>query len=139
MIEVCSNGALLHRVDDAIFRAIDKLSISWYPDDRCGPDKIDLARRKCLEHGVQLKVERIERFRTMQQDTAIGDANLVKRIFQSCQIAHSWGCQTFLDGRFYLCSRPLFLPESGGPKDRFLAAFDTSDELKAFLHFYAAK
>jgi hypothetical protein len=34
--------------------------------------------------------------------------NLAKRVFDSCQIAHSWYCQTFFDGMFYMCSRPLF-------------------------------
>ncbi len=108
-IQVCSNGSLLHKVDDAVFRAIDMLSISWYPDDRCDADKIELVRRKCREHGVQLKVERIDRFREMQLDEAIADEGLVDHIYRSCQIAHAWGCQTFLDGYFYLCSRPLFL------------------------------
>ena len=108
-IEVCSNGSLVNKVGDAVFRAIDKLSISWYPDDRCQEDKIDLARQKCREHNVQLKVERIERFRMMQLDVAITDDDLVDRIYRSCQIAHSWGCSTFLNGHFYLCSRPIFL------------------------------
>jgi hypothetical protein len=107
-IEICTNGSLLATVDDAVFRGIDRLSISWYPDARCDQGKIDLARRKCADFGVRLKVEKIDRFRSMQVDRPLEDAQLVDRIFRSCLIAHSWGCQTFHEGRFYLCSRAIF-------------------------------
>jgi hypothetical protein len=91
LVQVCSNGSLLHKVDDALFRAIDLLSISWYPDERCDATQIELARRKCAEHGVRLKVESIDRFRRMQLDAPTEDDGLVDRIYRSCQIAHSWG------------------------------------------------
>ncbi len=110
-IQVCTNGSLLHKVDDEVFSAIDMLSISWYPDARCDAEKIQRARHKCQENGVKLKVERIDNFRLMQIDKPIEDDNLVNNIYRSCQIAHSWSCQTFLDGHFYLCSRPLFLAQ----------------------------
>jgi organic radical activating enzyme len=108
-IQICSNGSLLHKAEDQLFRAIDSLSISWYPDARCDAEKIRLAQHKCRQHGVKLKVERIDHFRLMQLDEPIHEQRLVDRVYRSCQIAHSWGCQTFLDGYFYLCSRPLFL------------------------------
>jgi hypothetical protein len=44
----------------------------------------------------------------MQLTEPIADPRLVGEVYRSCQIAHSWYCQTFLDGFFYLCSRPLF-------------------------------
>jgi hypothetical protein len=107
-IEICTNGSLLSAIDDALYRGIDRLCVSWYPDERCDQAKIDLAKRKCGELGVALKIEPITRFRTMQIDRAIADDALLQQIYGSCQIAHSWGCQTFHDGCFYLCSRPLF-------------------------------
>jgi Radical SAM superfamily len=107
-IEICTNGSLLHTVNDDVFQQIDRLAISWYPDERCDQAKIDLAKRKCSQFSVDLKVERINRFRIMQIDRANGDEPLRQQIYRSCLIAHSWGCQTFYDGRFYMCSRPLF-------------------------------
>lgn len=107
-IEICSNGSLADRVPDEVFREIDMLSISWYPDPRCNQATIDLITSKCRTHGTVLKVEKIDRFRMMQLDAPIADPALVKQVFRSCQIAHSWYCQTFNDGYFYLCSRPLF-------------------------------
>jgi hypothetical protein len=44
----------------------------------------------------------------MQLDQPIDDSRLVQGVFESCQIAHSWYCQTVYEGFFYLCSRPIF-------------------------------
>ena len=107
-IEVVTNGSMLHRVDDRLFRSIDFLSISWYADPRFDERKLALAREKCHAHGTTLKVKRANEFRMMQLTEPIGDPQLVDDVYRSCQIAHSWYCQTFLDGFFYLCSRPLF-------------------------------
>jgi GTP 3',8-cyclase len=109
-IEICTNGSLFPHVDDEVFQRIDRLSISWYPDPRCDESKIDFARRKCAEFGVTLKVDRINHFRAMNVDDPIQDEQLVDRIYRSCLIAHSWGCQTIHRGQFYLCSRPIFTP-----------------------------
>jgi hypothetical protein len=53
-------------------------------------------------------VDFIDRFRRMQVRAPIAEEALVQGIFNSCLIAHTWGCQTFYDGRFYLCSRPIY-------------------------------
>ena len=36
------------------------------------------------------------------------DRRLVQDVYDTCHIAHRWHCQTFYEGRFYLCSRPIF-------------------------------
>jgi len=110
-IQICSNGSLAHKLDDSIFKKIDMLSISWYPDSRCDQQKINLISRKCEEYSTELKIEKISTFRQMQLDDAISGSKLLTDIFESCQIAHTWGCQTFYNGNFYLCSRPIFTQE----------------------------
>jgi hypothetical protein len=107
-IQICTNGSLLHRTSEELFQAIDMLSVSWYPDSRCDEEKIRRAERLCKAHGTAIKVRRISSFRRMQVDRPIEDGNLVHEIYGACKIAHAWYCQTFADGRFYLCSRPIF-------------------------------
>jgi GTP 3',8-cyclase len=106
-IELVTNGSLLHRVDDQVFRSIDMLSISIYPDPRCDEQKIALAKEKCAAYNVKLKLVETRTFRAMNIDQPIDDVELVNGIFRACQMAHTWHCQTFKDGRFYLCSRPI--------------------------------
>jgi len=102
-----TNGSLLHRADEALYRELDILSISWYPDPRCDASKIKRARELCARHDTKLRIERVKGFRRMNVDESL-EPNLAKSVFDSCQIAHSWYCQTFFDGMFYMCSRPLF-------------------------------
>ena len=105
-LHVHTNGLLLHRADKAFFREIDILSISRYPDVRCNDRNIQLAKDMCERYGTELRIEKIRGFRSINMDDAL-DVKLKRKIFNSCQIAHSWYCQTFYDGMFYLCSRPL--------------------------------
>lgn len=107
-IQVCTNGALLDRTPEAVFAAIDTLTISWYPDTRCDQAKIDRASEACRRHGTKLGVLRVSEFRHMQIREPLPEAELTQAVFDTCEIAHRWYCQTFYEGRFYLCSRPLF-------------------------------
>lgn len=107
VVQICTNGSLLKRVDDAVLDAIDMLSVSWYPDPRLDEAGVEAIRRRCAERGVQLKVERITHFRQMNLEQPL-DEPTTDTVFRTCLIAHSWSCQTFYEGRFYLCSRPLF-------------------------------
>jgi Radical SAM superfamily/4Fe-4S single cluster domain len=126
-IEVVSNGSLLPRASDDLFREIDSLSISWYPDARCNQDTIDQASERCRRFGTRLKIKQVSEFRMMQMDQPIESPPLRRDIFTSCEIAHTWYCQTFYEGSFYLCSRPLFtdayLQQKGVPSEH-LALID---------------
>jgi organic radical activating enzyme len=108
LIEIVSNGSLLRRADDSLVAAIDSLSISAYDDPRLDETQLERVAALCRVHSTRLKLNRIDRFRQMQLERPISDERLLDGIFRSCQIAHSWYCQTFADGMFYLCSRPLF-------------------------------
>jgi hypothetical protein len=118
-IEVVTNGVLLDKMPDKLLEEIDKLTVSWYPVARYNQEIIESTRQKCKNQGVSLHIEHIDRFRRMQVREGIKDVDLVKKIFDSCLIAHTWNCQTFYDGFFYLCSRPiftdLFIEKLGGP------------------------
>jgi cyclic pyranopterin phosphate synthase len=107
-IEVVSNGVLVPRAPDALFQAIDLLSLSIYPGAPCAPQVMRAIESRCRQHDVTLKVDFIDRFRRMQVREPIADERLVQKIFNSCLMAHTWDCQTFYDGRFYLCSRPIY-------------------------------
>ncbi|VAW84374.1 hypothetical protein MNBD_GAMMA16-1938, partial [hydrothermal vent metagenome] len=107
-IEIATNGVLLDRASDELFESVDRISVSWYPDPRSHERIIESAGEKCRRHKTEFRVERISKFRTIQVAGPIDDQRVVNDIYQSCMIAHTWHCQTFYDGRFYLCSRPIF-------------------------------
>jgi cyclic pyranopterin phosphate synthase len=118
-IEIATNGVLLQRMPPALFEAVDSISVSLYPSAPIPEEEMAELQKRCRQHDVVLKVDHIDRFRRMQVRQPTADAGLVRGIFDSCLIAHTWGCQTFYDGHFYLCSRPIytdaFLEKLGQP------------------------
>jgi hypothetical protein len=106
-IEVVTNGLLLRRVDDELLPHIDIVSVSVYPAAGDLTQSLRATQGRCRRHGVRLHVEHIDRFRRMEMPRAT-EASLVDQIFRSCLIAHTWSCQTFYSGYFYLCSRPIY-------------------------------
>jgi hypothetical protein len=108
-IEIVSNGSLFHKIDEPVLRNIDMFTISWYPDYRFSQSKYALAKKKCREHNTTLKVNKLDRFRISQLDCPNENSVLVDQIYSSCQIANTRYAQTFYNGSFYLCPRPLYL------------------------------
>lgn len=104
-ISLCSNGSLIHKVDDALFDALDLLVITRYPDSRCSESNLRMAEKKCKEFGVKFNLIVANTFRLMQVDAPIQSSDLRRRIFESCSIANTWNCHTVYQGRFFLCSR----------------------------------
>lgn len=121
VIEIATNGILLQRATDQLFEAVDSFALSLYPGVACGREHLRSIEERCRRYGTKLKVEHIDRFRRMQVREATADKELVRGVFDSCLIAHTWGCQTFYDGYFYLCSRPiytdLFIAKLGVPSE----------------------
>ena len=108
-IEVVTNGLLLDRLDEQLLRHLDSVAVSAYPAAGDLARRCARRRQLCDRHGVRLQVEHIDRFRRMQVPRTDQPTNRSSRtIFDSCLIAHTWSCQTFYEGFFYLCSRPIY-------------------------------
>jgi len=107
-IELATNGLLLNKSSDELVSAFDIISVSWYPHNMRDFDYLNECKKKCSRLNTRLSIEKISKFRTMQVGAQIQDAALVDDIYRTCMIAHTWFCQTFYDGHFYLCSRPIF-------------------------------
>lgn len=106
-IQISTNGSRIDSTPLEVFSEIDLLSISWYPDVRCDSAKIKAAQDICRRTGTRLDVNKVAKFRQMEAGH-IKDEHLVDSIYKTCEIAHVYYSQTFHDGRFYCCSRPIF-------------------------------
>jgi organic radical activating enzyme len=107
-VEVVTNGLLLERLDEELLQHLDSICVSAYPAAGDLTRVLRSTQQRCRRHGVRLTVEHIDRFRRMQLPGPNADQALVETIFKSCLIAHTWSCQTFYEGFFYLCSRPIY-------------------------------
>ena len=70
---------------------------------------IDALARRCAESGVVLDLRRISTFRHTLINVRNPDAQIVRRVYDNCKIAHVWRCYTIYDGRFYKCSPAPFM------------------------------
>jgi organic radical activating enzyme len=107
-ITVVTNGVLLHRMPDEVFRLIDKLWVNIYPGVTIQADFAKL-RRSASEFGFRLKVRRINSFRQTLINTSHQDEHTIQKIYRHCSIAHVWSCHTVYDGYYFKCPAAAFL------------------------------
>lgn len=112
-VSLTTNGLLLARAPDALWAALDAVTVSLYPD--VGPRAPDLARiaARAAEHGVSLNWKRQDRFVTMDRDTPCDDDAENRAVFARCWIRER--CHLLRDGVFYTCTRPAHFARYLGP------------------------
>lgn len=116
-----TNGALLHKADDALWEAIDEVEISLYPNVAGAHENLDLARAKTREFGKKLTIYQYEAFRGTFSLQGTEDSALIGRIYAACKIAHVWGCHAVREGYFHKCPQSIYtalLTGKSSPTDR---------------------
>lgn len=111
-IRLITNGVRLQQAASRLWHVIDEVSISAYPGHEPSAEMIHDLERTAARHDVQLKVKRFTYFRESYSEVGTNDAELVERIFRSCQMANVWRCTTVWQGGVYRCPQSLFLPTS---------------------------
>ncbi|CAN3977812.1 radical SAM protein [Kitasatospora purpeofusca] len=112
-VQMCSNGLLLERADDAVWDLLDELELSIYPVrgySRAWLDKL----REIEARGVRLKLELVSAFRESYTVTPVADPDLVARIHRTCMPAHEWLCHTLHEGVLYKCPQSVMFHLVGG-------------------------
>jgi organic radical activating enzyme len=106
-----TNGALLHKMEDAVMEVIDELEISVYPGVPRMSDILALARQKTLRFDKQLTVNEYDAFRATFTSVGTDDVDLVQKVYDACKIANVWGCHAVRDGYFYKCPQSIYIPQ----------------------------
>jgi len=141
-IRVVTNGTLLHRMPDRFWQKVDQIHISLYPACKVTSQKIRNFRRLARKHNTEIEVRYVNRFRESFSELETTESDLVKRIYSTCQIAHTWRCHAIFEGYIYRCSPSIMIPrlfqeqnkistESDGLKLTRSSTF--TDDLKTFL------
>jgi organic radical activating enzyme len=110
-VTVATNGVLLPRMEEDFWRAVDEVLVSVYPGQELDAVAMGRCRKLAGRHGVFLSIDRKDSFRESHSELGTSDARLVRRIYETCQIAHAWRCHTVADGYFYKCGPSYFLPK----------------------------
>jgi organic radical activating enzyme len=109
-IRVITNGLLLARMPADFWNLADEISVSMYPGRQLDEDAIATAARTAEKHGVRLRLKYFHYFRESYTELGTSDSRLVERIYQTCQMANVWRCNTVLNGHLYRCPQSVFIP-----------------------------
>src|SRR5262245_48374811 len=109
-IVLITNGMLLHKAEQALWREIDVLWLSIYPGVSL-PLSLQEIEDLCHEYGVRFDPRRTNNFRTVLMNNPIDDIDLVRSNYRTCKTAHVWKCYTVLNGHFYKCSKSSVMRE----------------------------
>jgi len=103
-VSITTNGLLLARAPDAVWAAVDAVTVSLYP--RVGPSDDERARltARAAEHGVALNWKRQDHFVAMDRASPCDDPAENAAVFNRCWIRER--CHLLRDGVFYTCTRP---------------------------------
>lgn len=120
-IRIISNASMPARITDEILSRIDELHLSIYPG--CEPDRsslVDLEKRADAFQ-VNLEIKHFDYFREPLSLTGTQDQELVRRIYNTCKIAHAWHCHTVEGEIFTKCPQSVFLSLKKDGKDKVAA------------------
>lgn len=109
-IQVTTNGHLLKRQPEAFWRAIDRLTVSWYSSRPLPEGFIAWVRAEADRYGVLLQVKPTSAFQRITPDAPLDEAG-AHASFAGCWMKDR--CHLVHQGRFYRCTRPP--PPRPGP------------------------
>jgi cyclic pyranopterin phosphate synthase len=98
-VSITTNGFLLPRQPDALFAAIDRLTLSWYGSRPLPEGAVARIEERCQRFGVRLSVKPTSVFQQITPE-GLGDA---QQAWDSCWMKQR--CHTVHRGFLYLCGR----------------------------------
>jgi hypothetical protein len=110
-LEIWTNGLLLPRMDHRVWQAVDSVRISLYPGRSLRQDQLDTCAGLARRHDVLLRYKHYQAFQESYSEPGTGDAELVKRIYVTCNSAHRWRCHTVANGWFFKCAQSYMIPK----------------------------
>jgi hypothetical protein len=120
-IRVVTNGLLLWKMRDDSWQHVDEVHVSIYPGKEIEIEKLKLYREKAKSHHVNFEVYYFDYFRESYSAIGADDKALIRRIYNTCLMAHQWHCYNIHDGFFFKCPQSVFLP-------RFLHKSDLTNQ-----------
>jgi hypothetical protein len=119
-----TNGMLLPRAPRELWESVDMVEISFYPGHEIEEQSMSGVLEILRSAGVELTAMRVSGFREPYSAQGTTDEGLIRRIYNTCQIAHQWGCHSVQDGYFYKCPLAHLIPAYGAMDRHWSATED---------------
>ncbi|OOZ38847.1 hypothetical protein BOW53_13910 [Solemya pervernicosa gill symbiont] len=118
-ILLVTNGILLPKMEDELWRAIDALDVSIYPKPGLSDETVELIKSRAAAFNVELELLQFSEFRVQYSTHNNRDSTLTRRIFESCRMVQLWRCDVIHDGYFYRCPQSIYGPRLAGEQTPF--------------------
>jgi organic radical activating enzyme len=103
-----TNGVLLHKAPAELWELIDGMWISVYPGVKYRFDW-EWVRRIADEHHIFVWRKETPTFTERSLIEEIKSDELVRMVYQNCDLAHFESCHTIYEGRYYFCSPSVWM------------------------------
>jgi hypothetical protein len=113
-LRLVTNGMLLHKTEDDLWRALDEIEVSRYQGAGLTDADLAEARVRAGALGTKLTVNDFPDFRDTFTSVRSEDPALVDRIFCACKIVNVWGIHTLYGGRIYRCPQSIYVSALAG-------------------------
>lgn len=110
-VAIFTNGRFLERMDETVWRNLDLLNVSLYPEAPPPARALEQAMAQARATGVQVRIFRRHRFYARVVTTPHPIDFTTTLIFRTCRPAHYDHCHWVHEDRLYRCAMPVFLPE----------------------------
>lgn len=121
-LRLLTNGLLLHRAPTELWKLVDDICISLYPDVKL-PQPFSAYAETARRHGVILRPIEQGSFLQSILNTRIESPELVERVYRQCRMAHQWSCHALHGGHYFKCT---IAPQFGWRLARLGIAYDAS-------------
>jgi GTP 3',8-cyclase len=132
-----TNGLLLPRAPEALWRVIDQIILTVYPSTR-GALHLEWLRKQAFKYRV--KLHEIHRSHFSLQFRSSERPDQATEVFTNCDLTHGRKCYTIHEGFFYRCPQAMIMSKRRGPTykafpfDRVgLNAPNLEEELRKYL------
>lgn len=127
-VKIVTNGVLLHKMPPSFWENIHEVSVSEYPEHRLEGERLEHCIEMAQSHGVRLEILHHTHFRRIYSEKGTEDRQLVKRIYDSCQIAHTWNCYTLWEDYFFKCPQTVFIQNHLDPDSEIVDGVKVSND-----------
>jgi organic radical activating enzyme len=109
VVRLTTNGLLVHRMPDAFWRGLDRLTVSNYSSAPIRPEHVERIVARAEESGVVLNLKWIDQFNEIELTEPIADPARVQSIYDDCWIRHR--SLVVRRGVFYKCTRAAYMDD----------------------------
>ena len=138
-VAIATNGIFIDRIKDDVLENVDMLEISNYHYSEYLTNKIiNWAKEAKEKHNIKTYMYIYKYFRESISYKENKDKNLIKKIYNTCIVAHDWQCFNVFEGYLFKCPQAMAI--SRNIKDNTMGIngieIEDNDNLEKLLDEY---